>query len=537
MSDTELKKQIVLKLAWPTPQDYSEALQNPQVSFSDPDLIKGEVATDSLGLPRVASGMFASVYKVNGENRTWAVRCFLRNQPETVNRYVMIEDELRKAGLTSTVEFDLQEEGIRIHGSKLPMLKMAWCDGLSLTAWLDLHVNDSHKLKRFLENWQNTISELQNAGIAHGDLQHGNILVEKEKLFLVDYDGMYVPSLAGKESCEIGHRNYQHPGREKTHYGPYLDNFAAALIYFSIKILSIDPKVWRKFAGGDECILFRAEDLKKPVNSEIFFLLEKHTEHEIRESCWILRHLLNQPIEQLPTLDQILRWDRSKLNQLKANLPNIEAPGSGQFHHDSQVAVASQTNAETSNEDELWWLQHSQAASSRASQVNPPPASPASKFNSAVSGYGKFMIGIIAGIMLLSFISGTMQANQIKEQRKQEEARRISLDHGYERSLEYARHAEHTAIAANKDNLNAAEKIYSDLVEQFAGKTTNTIETKLLSRAKQGLNRVRWKKLSVTQQDKQILEAISDTASLLISKGDEAFRAKKYNDAISIYSR
>ncbi|OQR26334.1 hypothetical protein BWR59_31740, partial [Pseudomonas sp. Bc-h] len=142
---------------------------------SDPDLINGTVSTDALGLPRVASGMFASVYKINTDSNNWAVRCFLRNLPETLERYVVIEEELHKVGLSSTVEFDLQEEGIKIHNRNFPMLKMQWCSGISLTTWLEKHLNDPASLKRFLDNWQSTVAEMQNAGIAHGDLQHGNI--------------------------------------------------------------------------------------------------------------------------------------------------------------------------------------------------------------------------------------------------------------------------------------------------------------------------------------------------------------------------
>jgi thiamine kinase-like enzyme len=36
---------------------------------------------------------------------------------------------------------------------------------------------------------------LNRAGVAHGDLQHGNILVANGKPKLIDYDGMYVPAL------------------------------------------------------------------------------------------------------------------------------------------------------------------------------------------------------------------------------------------------------------------------------------------------------------------------------------------------------
>ena len=98
-------------------------------------------------------------------------------------------------------------------------------------------------------------------GIAHGDLQHGNIKVEAGcRIILVDYDGMFVPSMQGFTSNELGHRNYQHPGRTKDHFGGYLDNFSAWSIYTSLYCLTLDPTLWRKLEAGDECLLFRQED-------------------------------------------------------------------------------------------------------------------------------------------------------------------------------------------------------------------------------------------------------------------------------------
>jgi len=51
-------------MPWPTPADYQDAIQNPKICFKDPTLKAGSVELTALGLPRVASGNFASVYKV-----------------------------------------------------------------------------------------------------------------------------------------------------------------------------------------------------------------------------------------------------------------------------------------------------------------------------------------------------------------------------------------------------------------------------------------------------------------------------------------
>src|SRR5436305_8445438 len=107
------------------------------------------------------------------------------------------------------------------------------------------------------------VGELRAAGIAHGDLQHGNILVAPGgDLRLTDYDGMYVPALSGLESNELGHRNYQHPGRRRSEFGPHLDDFSSWVIYASLTALSIDPVLWGRLDGGDECLLIRSRDLR-----------------------------------------------------------------------------------------------------------------------------------------------------------------------------------------------------------------------------------------------------------------------------------
>ena len=51
-------------MTWPLSQDYNEAIQAPAANFADPDLRRGEAATNALGLPMPCSGNFADVYQV-----------------------------------------------------------------------------------------------------------------------------------------------------------------------------------------------------------------------------------------------------------------------------------------------------------------------------------------------------------------------------------------------------------------------------------------------------------------------------------------
>jgi hypothetical protein len=66
-------------MAWPTSQDYNEAIQNPQLSFSDPELRSGQAVVNALGIPMPRSGNFADVYEFRcPSGNTWAIKCFTR---------------------------------------------------------------------------------------------------------------------------------------------------------------------------------------------------------------------------------------------------------------------------------------------------------------------------------------------------------------------------------------------------------------------------------------------------------------------------
>jgi hypothetical protein len=57
------------------------------------------------------------------------------------------------------------------------------------------------------------LGDLERRKLAHGDLQHGNIMIAESGVELVDYDGMFVPAFAGTAATEGGVPSYQHPNR------------------------------------------------------------------------------------------------------------------------------------------------------------------------------------------------------------------------------------------------------------------------------------------------------------------------------------
>ena len=305
---------------WPSPQDYNEAIQNLAANTTDAQLRSGRVHVTGLGLPRPLTGAFASVYRVDcTHTNAVAVRCFLRDLRDQEARYEHISNFVQHDTLPYTVTFDFLRRGIRVGANWFPALKMDWVNGPNLDQYVEQNLDSPHKLARLGRDFFQMCTELREAGIAHGDLQHGNIIVAEEGLRLVDYDGMFVPAMEGMQSHELGHRNYQHASRSAKHFNANLDNFSAWAIYTSISCTALDPRLWDVLMGGDDCLLFRRDDFAHPEHSYAFNVLERNQNEDIRQLARHMRWLCHQAVDEVPPLTQI------PLN-VPSSLPELGAP-------------------------------------------------------------------------------------------------------------------------------------------------------------------------------------------------------------------
>lgn len=310
--------EVQLTKSWPSPQDYNEAMQNPAINLSAPELKVGKTGLNKLGLPKSITGAFASVYYLDCPKQDFAVRCFLHNIADQKERYAKISDCLNKIALPIMADFDYLDKGILTRGRWYPILKMDWVDGQNLIEYIGRNIDNAKVLKQLRLWLRQARHTLKEHGIAHGDLQHGNVLVGSDSIKLVDYDGMFVPELAGQMSNELGHRNYQHPGRKKEDFGPYLDNFSAWLIDTCLYVLERDPRVWLTLHAGEDCLLFREKDLQDPYSSFAFHELESHPNPEIRERVKLLRSFLLLPVDQVPDIN-------AEDVRIPADLPALDA--------------------------------------------------------------------------------------------------------------------------------------------------------------------------------------------------------------------
>ncbi|WP_280356643.1 hypothetical protein [Nocardia otitidiscaviarum] len=292
--------------------DYQQAVQNPSLAFrNDQTLRYGDPVRNAQGMPSVASGGFAATFQlaVPPKNR-YAVRCFHRHthlNRDLLERYRHIETFSRSH---RDVEFLLdvayRADGVVVNEVAYPTVRMPWVNGEALGIWVEDWV-ESHGEPATMETVRTQIrravARLRSLGAAHGDLQHGNILVLPDgTIRLIDYDGMYLPEfsrLPELNAIEQGHRNYQHPGRAH-HFDDTLDLFSAQVIDLSLRALSRRPQLWDTFGGTGESLLFTARDFADPARSGVFAELAGIP--ELADQTRVLRRACEVEFTQVPAV-------------------------------------------------------------------------------------------------------------------------------------------------------------------------------------------------------------------------------------------
>jgi tRNA A-37 threonylcarbamoyl transferase component Bud32 len=293
-------------MPWPSTRDYAAALTDTGLCFADDDLIDGQVDTNADGLPQSKTGNSASVFKVVKNEKAWAVKCFHWHTDEHQKRYDAIQKALAASSAPYFIKMQYLKQGIKTDGVWYPVVKMQWVDGETLDNYILNNIQFPSRINNVKNSFKLLQSELARNDFGHLDLQHGNIIVQMDRIRLVDYDCFFVPALADLGSLELGHHNYQHPKRLKSHNGAYLDNFSAWVIFASLQCIGIDPTLWHTLGGGDECLLFRSEDYGNPFASYAFAVLESHNSVEIRTISRLLRSFCELPVTEIPAVNETM---------------------------------------------------------------------------------------------------------------------------------------------------------------------------------------------------------------------------------------
>ena len=300
-------------MRWPSAKQYAVAWQNPEAILRVKALAGGTVRCDDAGMPIAMVGGFGAVFDyTTPDGQRWAIKCFHKKTPGLRRRYRGIAAYLAKHDLPQFVKFTWHEHGLELGKQVLPLVQMPWIEGYCLHTFLQKHHDSPEVCEALYKIWLKLVGQLRASGIAHGDLQHHNIILVPEghmrfSLKLVDLDGMWIPSVADLPSYETGHRAYQHPYRMREPYHQYLDRFPTLVIALTLAALREEgAKLWPKFHIGRN-LIFRALDYLRPDQSRLLTYLRGHPRPEIQRMANALLQACSQPPDQIPWVDELLK--------------------------------------------------------------------------------------------------------------------------------------------------------------------------------------------------------------------------------------
>jgi hypothetical protein len=181
---------------------------------------------------------------------------------------------------------------------------MDWVEGDTLGIWLDKHFDDPRALEKARTDFAAIARFLELKGIAHGDIQNGNVMVANGEIKLIDYDGMFVPGMRPGNGSETGHKHFQHPDRRVSDFGPKMDRFSFIALDLSLRAVIENKSLYATFREGGETVVFKANDFANPANSDIFRRLLAMP--KLNEQARRFAAICEAPLAAVPTLDEFL---------------------------------------------------------------------------------------------------------------------------------------------------------------------------------------------------------------------------------------
>lgn len=257
----------------PTIPEIRTSIENQSLLIRDPHAKKGQFLRDARGRLISYSGGFTVVYPYTLKGEKWAFRCWHAHMGDVRNRFEKISKAIYSSKANYLCDFVYIDNGVVVNGKVNPTTRMKWVEGMTLKNYLCTHKNSKTKLTHLAANFLHLIKDMHHRKFAHGDLQHGNIIVnEKGELFLVDYDSFYCPELKGAADIIHGLPDYQHPLRKLNKLASEkLDYFSELIIYLSILGIAERATLLDKYKVADsEHLLFTADDFKQLQQSAIY---------------------------------------------------------------------------------------------------------------------------------------------------------------------------------------------------------------------------------------------------------------------------
>ena len=253
-------------------QDAGDNLDN--LSYLTPVL-------DDHGEPYRSSGAFAVVFKMQDKStgKYYALKCFTEEQEGRADAYRQIADELDMVDSPYITSVKYMEKELFVDSQceedEFPVLLMDWVDGETMEAYIAANYQNQSAMSMLCYRFGKMAAWLRTQSFSHGDIKPDNIIVRPDgSLTLVDYDGMFVPSMKGSQSPTIGTRDFSHPLRTVDDFDETIDDFSLASIALSLKAISMKSTLLDIYGASDR-LLFSENDYRNPSNSKVISALQE----------------------------------------------------------------------------------------------------------------------------------------------------------------------------------------------------------------------------------------------------------------------
>ena len=235
---------------------------------------------DDHGEPYRSSGAFAVVFKMQDKSsgKYYALKCFTEEQQGRAEAYRQIAGELDLLDSPYITSVKYMEKELFVDSQceedEFPVLLMDWVDGETMEAYIAANYRNQSAMLMLCYRFGKMAAWLRTQPFSHGDIKPDNIIVRPDgSLTLVDYDGMFVPSMKGSQSPTIGTRDFSHPLRTVDDFDETIDDFSLASIALSLKAISMNSTLLDTYGASDR-LLFSENDYRNPSNSKVISALQ-----------------------------------------------------------------------------------------------------------------------------------------------------------------------------------------------------------------------------------------------------------------------
>ena len=236
---------------------------------------------DDHGEPYRSSGAFAVVFKMQDKStgKYYALKCFTEEQQGRAEAYRQIADELDLLDSPYITSVKYMEKELFVDSQceedEFPVLLMDWVEGETMEAYIAANYHNQSAMSLLCYRFGKMAAWLRTQSFSHGDIKPDNIIVRPDgSLSLVDYDGMFVPSMKGCKSPTIGTRDFSHPLRTVDDFDETIDDFSLASIALSLKAISMKSTLLDIYGASDR-LLFSENDYRNPSNSKVISALQE----------------------------------------------------------------------------------------------------------------------------------------------------------------------------------------------------------------------------------------------------------------------